>query len=664
MSYTPNATVTAEPTIGREVRTAAEEFRVLKSAVAVHETRLDDIEVDVIDLQGRTGILETQITAVGLGTDSTALAANLASRTAGKGTALIGEEDAGNFFPSVVTKTANAIFKFIGSWYYGDRINVFEYMTTAQIASVKAYNYSVDVTVAVQAAWDAAYAQNRDVYHPPGGYKIDVASLVLPGVRPTPETRDRAIRIYGQGYGNPFSSQNLGGTVFKSISNRPILTDNPIPTLPDITGAGTGFPTVAPDAQGTVTLDHIRFDGTSGAGVPVVLLNSASGISEYHHFVIFQRGAGDGLYVGYGATAQFHDFYVYNSNFVATGLGAARTGVGVNFPNSYGAGLVTFRKCSSRGWHDCYIIGRDANYAEAIAAGKDVTVFHCTLEQFECSTFFNGVTLGVKTSNCSVLEGYFEGAEDGICIEDKGVFNSIIHNQMFAGFATGIKLSAGAGYGGVCAWNEIATSTRANTTCIDVTYNLGLGRTVSDNIIVWGSSGGTIAGVAGIKVSGLNPQANMFVNMFNPKIAWVGGAGTAQIVDNSTSNFGAGSGVYGFGSASFDTLQVPMLNQGAISLAKGVTAITTAPAGVCTLSMGSVHTVTFPGAATPITAFAAPNLQGKFFILRVTNGNCLLTNGATLKLAGGVNYTPGAAGASITFFYSGTVAEEISRTAY
>ena len=545
----------------------------------------------------------------------------------------------------------------------GVPINVFSYLTDAQKTSVLAYNFAVDVTAAVQSALDDGWAARRDVFAPGGGYNTTSATLVLPGTRPTPEERAKSIRFYGQGYGNPFSSLNNGGTVFKSTANQPVLKDNPIPTLPDINGTVASAPTVSPDAQGSINIDHIRFDGSSGAGIPVVLLNSASGIGEYHHFVIYQRGVGDGLYVGYGATVSFHDFYVYNSQFVTTGLGAARTGVGLNFPNSYGAGLMTYYKCSSRGWHDAYVIGRDVAYPEAIAAGRDVTAFHTTLRDFEVSTCYNGVTLQAKTSNCTVDEGYFEGIEDGVCITDNGVFNQITHNQIFAGFSKGIVLGSGSGYGGVCAWNEIATSTRENTTLIEANMNLGLGRSVTDNTLVFGSSGTGKLGVVGIHILGANPQLNLSGNMFNPKIAWSGGAGTTEILDASTSTLSAGSGVYGLGTAKFSNLQIPTLNQGAISLAKDGTAITAVSAGVCTLSAASSHLITFAG-ATNITSLTSGLIEGKLFIVRATNANCTFVNGANLKMAGGINYTPGANGASVVFLMHSNVAWEICRTAY
>jgi len=519
----------------------------------------------------------------------------------------------------------------------GREINVFSYMSDAQIASVKAYNYSIDVTAAVQSALDAAWISRQDVFCPAGGYKIDAASLILPGNRPTVDERDRCLRLYGQGYGNPFSSINTGGTVFKSVSNRPILTDRDISPLPD--------------AQGTFTIDHIRFDGNSTT--PVVHLNTFYGHGEFHHNVIYQRSTGDGFKLDYAATVSIHDCYAYNVDFATFVKGASRTGVGFNIVVEYGAGLITLTKCSSRGWKDAYIV--DAIIGQ--------TTFHTDIVSCEASVVYNGFTLGSRTSNCSVRECYAEGMDQGTAIIDAGLFNSIVHNQIFAGFTIGIDLQAGSGYGGNCSWNEISSAARPNVTMINVVGNTGLGRSVTDNTIVWGNSGGSIIGVVGIALSGLNPQINLSGNMFNPKINWVGGAGTAQIVDSSTSGFSAGTGQYGLSTASFDNLQIPVLSQGAISLAKPATAITAVSSGVATLSAASSHLITF-AAPTNITSFSSGLMEGKFFVVRVTNGNCTFVNGTSLKMAGGINYTPGANGASVTFLVHSNVAWEVGRVAY
>jgi len=530
---------------------------------------------------------------------------------------------------------------------HGTPINVFEYLTDAQKTSVLAYNYAVDCTVEVQAAMDAAWEQKRDLFCPAGGYKIDAASLVMPGNYPTVDERYKKFRLFGQGYGNPFATTNLAGTVFKSISDRPILTSRAISPLPN--------------AHGTWEIDHIRFDGNSTT--PVILLHTTYGNDDYHHFSIFQRGVGDGFYIGYSATASVHDCYFVNRDFVTPVLGASRVGVGLNFPQGYGAGLITITKCSSRGWKDGYIIGRDV--------GSNVIAYSMAITHCEASTVFNGITFGVMSTACAALENYMEGLDGGTGIIDKGEANSIIHNILLGQTAIGIDIqNASRGYGTTCERNEISLGSRDNVIGIKVFGVSGLGRSVTNNMCIWGNSGVTnpatgllYNNVVGIQISGANTQINLHGNMFSPKINWNGIGTTKQIEDLTTSTLSAGNGQYGFGTASFDNLQIPMLNQGAISLARAPTAITAVAAGVATLSAASSHMITF-AAPTNITSFTSGLIEGKLFYIRVTNGNCTFVNGASLRMAGAANYTPGAAGATVTFLMHSNVAWEVSRTAY
>jgi len=571
----------------------------------------------------------------------------LPSTATGEGASLVAVQDSPNWFTAVATKTVETVLGWVGKWLWGRDINVFEYLTTAQIASVKAYNFSVDCTVEIQAAMDAAWSQKRDLFLPAGGYKIDAASLVLPGNYPTLDERYKKFRLYGQGYGNPFATTNLAGTVLKSTSDRPILTTVAIGTLPN--------------AHGTFEIDHIRFDGTSTT--PVVKLFTTYGNDEYHHFSIYQRGTGDGLYIGYSATASVHDCYFVNKDFVTPTLGVSRTGVGLNFPQGYGAGLLTITKCSSRGWKDAYIIGMDSGFNNV---AYSMAITHC-----EASTVYNGITFGVMSTACAALENYMEGLDGGTGIIDKGEANSIVHNILLGNPAIGIDLqNATRGYGSTCERNEISLGARDDVIGIKVFGVSGLGRSVSNNFMLWGRSGvinpatGVLySNVVGIQISGASTQINLNGNMFSPKINWSGIGTTKQIEDLTTSTLSAGNGQYGLGTASFDNLQIPMLNQGAISLAKGATAITAVTAGVCTLSAASSHIITFAG-ATNITSFTSGLIEGKFFVVRVTNGNCTFVNGANLKMAGAANYTPGAGGASVTFLMHSNIAYEICRTAY
>ena len=103
-TYVPNAEQLTEPTSSRMVGSAAEEFRVLKTSVDVRADSLEaDVDVLLADMsqaQDDIDVLQNQMTAVGLGTDSVALAVNLASTASGKGAALVGVQDAANNYNS------------------------------------------------------------------------------------------------------------------------------------------------------------------------------------------------------------------------------------------------------------------------------------------------------------------------------------------------------------------------------------------------------------------------------------------------------------------------------------------------------------------------------------------------------------------------------------
>lgn len=60
-----------------------------------------------------------------------------------------------------------------------ERVSVFQFMTDAQIADVKARTLTLDVTSAIQAAIAYAGTSNIDLYFPAGWYKV-TSSLVLP----------------------------------------------------------------------------------------------------------------------------------------------------------------------------------------------------------------------------------------------------------------------------------------------------------------------------------------------------------------------------------------------------------------------------------------------------------------------------------------------------
>lgn len=161
-TYVPNAQTLSEPTGSRPVGSAAEEFRVLKSSL---DSRADALESSVTTINGSlsqaqtdVAVLQTQLAAIGLGTDSVALAANLASSGAGKGAALIGMNDAANMFAAL---TVEAALSEIGSR-LGQRVDVTAFPWLADSTG------ATSASLAVEAA--AATLQDGDeLWFPPGG---------------------------------------------------------------------------------------------------------------------------------------------------------------------------------------------------------------------------------------------------------------------------------------------------------------------------------------------------------------------------------------------------------------------------------------------------------------------------------------------------------------
>ena len=148
----------------------------------------------------------------------------------------------------------------------GVDVSVFDFMTTAEIAAVQAYTFVTSVQTACQAAIDAAYASKKNLFFPSGGYLV--TGLIIPGTVDGAGTddRDKGWRMYGQGFGEPFVHTNTGGTVIKSVTNAPVLAD--------ILGT-------ASSSNGTIEIDHIRFDGTSTTPVVQFMACRRSTIMSY-----------------------------------------------------------------------------------------------------------------------------------------------------------------------------------------------------------------------------------------------------------------------------------------------------------------------------------------------------------------------------------------------
>lgn len=508
-------------------------------------------------------------------------------------------------------------------------INVLNYMTEAQITAVLAYTFGTDVTAACQAALDAAWTDKKDCYFPAGGYLV--TGLTLPGTYPTLDQRDRAIRVYGQGYGNGYANGNAGGTVLKSVTNAPVLADRePLPY---------------PNAQGTYEIDHIRFDGNSST--PVVLINGLYGTSSFHNNTIYQRGVGNGVEITYGAAFNFYENFITNRDFATTGLGAARVGVGLNFPEAWGSGLCTFYKNAVRGFLTAYVIG-----------GSD-TPYTTTISQCECSTTYNGIFIEATCNNTMIDSCYFEGAEGGIGIRNKGNNTRITNCLIFPGYLTLIDDSYTSNQNTYIAHNSVSMGDVVNATGIYVSCNTVFSagaKNITDNSVSF--TDGT-AGCTGIKLEGSSSRLTLLGNALTPVSVWTG-AGSVALSDSVV------SGIRGIALGKNGIQDFPQLSQGAISFSVPSAAFTQADvvATVLTVPDGSYFVCSATGAAT-VNKLSAGQASGRYITFRTTTVNMTFSDGAYIQLAGGVSFTgPG----TITFLVdrlgADNYAYETSRTVF
>jgi len=176
-TYVPNASTLTEPTASRTVASAAEEFRVLKTSLdtradlldadlTVAEAAIDALEVDV-------AALELQMAGVAAGTDSTALAANLASTATGKGTALLGVEDAAGDWSGITQEAVNAEIGFL-LIRSGAPVNALRAFTTAEQAAIIAKTSTTDH----QTQLADLLGNNKAVHFPFGRYNGSAAITV------------------------------------------------------------------------------------------------------------------------------------------------------------------------------------------------------------------------------------------------------------------------------------------------------------------------------------------------------------------------------------------------------------------------------------------------------------------------------------------------------
>lgn len=540
---------------------------------------------------------------------------------------------------------ASAVATTLKDWLGWQEVNVFEFMTAAQIADVQGYTYAIDVSTPILNAINAARTLGGyRVRFPAGGYLASIDYTVLAqGGSTSLEYRGIPLTLVGDGNGESFvvASNLARGTIIRAVGTAPAIAIKRDPL--------NAFATC-----GTVTIKGIRFEANNTTYAAE--LESLCAQSLVENITVYQTGTGGGLRVKQMSTGLIHQCHFLGPRWL---LGAPFTGHGFYLEQSVNNnGLPSLHKCTSRGWQWSYVIGNGT-----------IRTYSPTIAECESSVCENGIWLKPYTSGAVVTVPYFEGITN-TCVLDQGEDTGIYDGEFLLGFTTGIDgtfSGLGGSYGRTYSNNYLEADDAGGGTKhlirVESTGAFGgPGCTVSDNRFVYNGAGA--ATVHGITIQGIDPRISMPGNQFLPRgSTWA--APGKKLNDISTTPAGTGTGLYGFGVTAYGDYEFPLLSRGALSLGINTTALTqtAVAANVLTVSGGSYEILT-PTVGVVINSIAAPLMDGKVLWLRVTNANVTFTNGATIKLAGSVNYTPGANGALIGFIIRGNVAEEFARVAY
>jgi len=487
-----------------------------------------------------------------------------------------------------------------------------------------------DDTVSCQNAINYAWLNSRPLYFPTGEYLVTGLTLTV-----VDDDRNKRFTMFGDGNGEAFSQARTNGTWIKSV------TDAPVFKIDDPAGSTK--------SAGTACIQNIYFDGTSNS-FPAVHLEAFYGHSMFQYCCILQRGTGNGLQIDYAATSEVSNCYILNNDWASFTLGAARTGNGLYYKADADSGLFTCRKVTCRGWRDPFVIGDE---------GSGHFIYNTKITDCESSVSYNGLTLATEARNSVVENHYFEGCDDGTGILDKGNYNTVKFCNIFSGYSIGLDSTA-ATRGNVYIGNNFATSTKANVTLVKLTDS-NQGKTFRDNTLVFSGSGGSVAGVVGIELSGTTPKIDMSKNNFDPVGSWTGGSGTQRILDNST-----GGGNAGYSQGFDGSFAFPFLERGAISLKWWDTILTESDvaANILTVPSASLFRVNAT-VATTVQRLAAESKDGRFVMLKTESANMTITDTTYITLTGGASFTgPGIIGFIMREIGADTYAYELFRNVY
>ena len=506
-------------------------------------------------------------------------------------------------------------------------VSVFDFMTRMQIDDVRSYRFGSDVTAACQSALDAAWSSGRNCYFPAGGYRV--TTLSIPG---NSRFRTRALKIHGQGSGEIFARDFTGGTILYGAADAPVLR-----YVQDVQNTGGG----------TLEVCGFRFEGNSSGYV--VDLEALYSLSSFHDNAIYQGGNGGGFRCGLMATVEVYHNYAINRDWNRERVGAARTGIGFEITQDINCGLAMLRKNTSRGWHTAYKLGDGTT-----------SPISCKFEHNECSLVYDGIVIAPAAQKTIVCSNYFEGGDGGTGIRNEGNYTTISDNLIFPGFRSLVDDSSDQTVGTVITGNVLSAGDFPETRLVQVCSSGAQGgptKVVSGNSFAFSGFGGSVPGVVGLSITGIDPRLDISGNYFMPRGVWTGGPGTTKISDQSTSSRGPrglARGQFGIGIVANGDQEFTALNQGMISLGVPASALDerAASGGALDTGDGSWFELA-PERAVRITHFAPGGQEGRLVKVHATNGNATFVAGPGLKLAGSANYTPGANGAVLTFLVSG-----------
>lgn len=593
----------------------------------------------------------------------------------------------------------------------------FDKLTNVWITAAPAV--SGDNTVALQTTFDTGFSTFRNVEIPAG--RFEVTTLELPG---SSAERGYAIQLSGQGCGEAFVTRSLQrGTIFEGTS----AIAPTFQYVPNVANTGNGMAIVekirfeGDTSTPVVDLDsffsqsqfrnNAIYQYGTGDGLRIRLSNT---IRVHDNYVLnddwnsssdtlVRTGVGvniSNLFPGGAGLTTLEKItsrgFLWGYKFGADNNGSPGA------PYSFKLADSEVSVCSNGVWitNDCRSFSLSNCYIEGLKGGTAV-LDEGNYSDVIGNLSFEGFGVGIDSPD-SNIGGYYAGnmfsagyranttlykmASSGsgggnrkTMVGNTAVFGGSFFAYAWTASISGTTMTVTAvSQGPVKKGMEVAgAGVTAGTTIVAFlagtdggagTYEVSASQTVGSTAMT-----GKIPGVVGVDISGVDPGIDIISLVTDPRGAWEGsagaGTGTRKFKDTSTDSEGTtGSGLVGlaYAESKNKAWMVPALRRGAIQLKTDPTALVDADivAGVLTLSELSMMTLT-RAAPGNVSSFAAPNLPDKTFGIRVTNGNTTFVHGASIKLAGSANWTPGANGGLIMFqIWPGGVAWEISRTAY